>query len=306
MRISSEDIKSRASGAALLRYAPDIVSLGLIVAIAWALARLTWLAVPTADGASRVAAPASVVTAAAPGRTSAVELADKVAAMHLFGQANVAARGDEPVNAPETNLNLTLHGIIAADDPDESRAIIAAGSGSGTAKSYRIGASVPGGATIHGIYADRVILSRNGHLETLKLPRESDSGGSRIVRVAPTPSVAARSSIRPSGRPHPVSPRHVPPRLRHIKALGQMVRAQRAVVNGKLVGYKLYPGSNPAAFLSSGLKPGDVVTEVNGQPLSNPASLMALMAKTGGGKPVSLTVKRDGQTRQIKVSLPSH
>lgn len=302
-RISGEELKSRASGSALVRRAPDVACLGLIVAIAYVLARLTWLAVPVPDTAALTAAPVTA-PATAPGQTDTLALANQVAAMHLFGRANAPAPTGAAVNAPETNLNVTLHGIIAADDPERSRAIIAAGSGrGGNAKSYRVGANIPGGASIHGIYADRVILSRNGHLEALKLPRESEGGGSGVVRVPPQTTPQPRVQRTTPSRVEAINQRS--PRLhRATAAFGQLVRAQRATVNGKLVGYKLYPGSNPAAFLGAGLEPGDIVTEVNGKPVSNPANLMALMGKGKSDKPVSLTVKRDGQTRHISISAP--
>lgn len=301
-RISGEGLKTRASGSALVRRAPDAACLGLIIAIAYVLARLTWLAFPAPDNAALAAAPVTT-TAVASSQTDTLEQANQVAAMHLFGRANAPAPTGQAVNAPETNLNVTLHGIIAADDPDQSRALIAAGSGrGGDAKSYRVGANIPGGASIHGIYADRVILSRNGHLEALKLPRngESDSG---IVRVPPH-AETAQPVQRPA--PPPLRSRRQPSsRLQHATAaLGQLVRAQRTTVNGKLVGYKLYPASNPAAFLSTGLEPGDLVTEVNGKPVSNPANLMALMGKGKSNKPLQLTVKRNGRTRHISISVP--
>ncbi|HET6654679.1 MAG TPA: type II secretion system protein GspC [Gammaproteobacteria bacterium] len=300
-RISGEELKSRASGSALARRAPDIVGLALMIAIAYVLARLTWLAVPAPNDTALAAAPVAA-SAATPGEADTLELANKVAAMHLFGRANAPAPTGEAVNAPETNLNVTLHGIIAADDPERSRAIIAAGSGrGGDAKSYRVGADIPGGASIHGIFADRVILSRNGHLEALKLPRESE-GGSGVVRVPPQNTAPPQAQRRAP----PVQFRREPSsRLQHATmALGQLVQAQRAMVNGKLIGYKLYPGSNPAAFLGAGLEPGDLVTAVNGKPVSNPANLMMLMGKGTSDKPIELTVKRDGRTRHVRISVP--
>lgn len=296
-RISGDDIKTRVDAAWLVQRAPDAACLGLIIAIAWVLAQLTWLAVPSPDQPGAAALPQPpVAVAATPGQVDTLQLADRVASMHLFGRAAAPVAGGEPVNAPETNLNVTLHGIIAASDPDESRAIISAGSGANDSKSYRIGASIPGGASIHGIYADRVILSRNGRLEALKLPQTDENHGS-IRRV---PQQAPQAT-----QPQPVQERRVPPRLRHsVAAMGHLLRAQRAVVNGKLVGYRVYPASNPAEFIAAGLQPGDVIKAVNGKSLSNPANLMALMGHYKAGEPIHLTVERNGQTKQIQVSAP--
>ncbi len=295
--ISGTDLGSAANASAIKRLAPPIACLGIIIALAYVLARLTWLLYPAPDQ-SHAPVPSSSAPVVAANGTDPVALADRVAAAHLFGRANAPAK---PVHAPETNLNVTLHGIIAATDPDASRAIISAGSGSSDTKSYAIGADVPGGASIHDIYANRVILSRHGRLETLKLPQSKSSNGSGIARAPSAHPQPPPSSKKPAG--HPV--RRPPPRLHHAKAaLGHLVRAQRAKVDGKVVGYKVYPGANAAAFLAAGLKPGDVVTAVNGQSLDNAAGLMSLMKQAKSGKSVKLTVKRNGKTRHLTVSLP--
>lgn len=281
---------------------PEIASLALIVAIAYVAARLTWLAVPAATGAiAAMAAGTSIAAVApAPGGDSVAETAARVASLHLFGRAAPAnAPSDKAINAPETNLNITLHGIIAASDSDESRALIVAGNGHGAGKSYRIGARIPGGAAIHGIYPDRVILDRNGRLETLKLPKSDNSGTSHVTR-APARTAPPRPPRQARARPEPRRPRP----SRGPGRFSAFIRTQRAVVDGKVVGYRVYPGTNPATFIGSGLQPGDIVEAVDGRPLSSPSSLMSLMKKLKGDRPIKLKVERDGQTRQVTVSVP--
>ena len=53
----------------------------------------------------------------------------------------------------------------------------------------------------------------------------------------------------------------------------------------------------------AGLKPGDVVTAVNGEPLLNPQRLSDQIEQNSYGKPIELTVERDHQTR--KLTLPA-
>jgi len=60
-----------------------------------------------------------------------------------------------------------LAGTIATEDPKRGVAIISDG---GPAKVYSVGDNV-GGATLHSVYLDHVILDRGGVLETLLLPR---------------------------------------------------------------------------------------------------------------------------------------
>lgn len=289
----------RLDGGAIMVWLPQAAAVGIVIAIAYVLARLTWLAVPQ-PAPSAAAVPAAAVTAA-PTAAGAAEIAARIASMHLFGRADTPVAENAGINAPETNLNVTLRGIIAANDPDDSWALIATGNGQGDEKSYRTGARIPGGAVVRGIYADRVLLDRNGHLEALRLPK-SEAGSGGITRhfttaqtSAPPPAPAPRSAImqRAAGRGG-----------RGLTTLNSFIRAEPAMADGRLTGYRVYPGSNPAAFLATGLRPGDVVEAVNGKPLSDPRNLMALMAAKRAGGSAKLTVMRDGQTQQVTVSLP--
>ena len=88
-----------------------------------------------------------------------------VAAQFRLGGAPPPPQDLEDV--PETQLNLKLKGTIAASVDQESMAIIA--EGNGDEKVYEIGDAIPGGASIHAIRLDRVILERAGRLEELRL-----------------------------------------------------------------------------------------------------------------------------------------
>jgi serine protease Do len=60
------------------------------------------------------------------------------------------------------------------------------------------------------------------------------------------------------------------------------------------------PGG-PAA--KSGLKPGDVVRKFNGRTVSDSSELLAMVASTNPGTPVTLEVLRNGQTEAVNVTL---
>ena len=53
----------------------------------------------------------------------------------------------------------------------------------------------------------------------------------------------------------------------------------------------------------AGLKPGDVITAVNGKAVHSVDQFVGTIATYAPGKTVTLTVKRDGQTQQFKVTL---
>ena len=60
------------------------------------------------------------------------------------------------------------------------------------------------------------------------------------------------------------------------------------------------PGS-PAA--QAGLEPGDLITAVNGQKVTSTDAFIAKVSQDDPGQTITLTIKRDGQIKQIKVKL---
>ena len=117
----------------------------------------------------RVSKPVS--TAAVTAAPSAQVLAKQIANWHLFGHAQSVQLTSAPTVAPETKLNLVLSGVIAYHRQKDAVAIIANGV-KAAEKSYGIGDSLPGGASLKEIYGDRVIIEHRGRVETLTLHRK--------------------------------------------------------------------------------------------------------------------------------------
>lgn len=120
---------------------------------------------------------------------------NQIVAAHLFGRPE---KKKEPVQkvAPKTRLNLALTGVIASSDPKYARAIIA--SGSKPAKSYGIGDTLDkSDVKLHSIEADKVLLERNGKLESLAMVRNQLRG----VGNAKTTSTTTKKVNQPAPQP---------------------------------------------------------------------------------------------------------
>ena len=113
--------------------------------------------------------PQPLVAASLP-RTarSGVDIQTVVSA-HLFGVAVADPSVQDPENAPQSSANLLLAGTIATQDPKRGVAIIS--DAGGPSKVYSVGERI-GGASLHSVYLDHVILDRGGALETLLMPRQ--------------------------------------------------------------------------------------------------------------------------------------
>jgi putative serine protease PepD len=104
------------------------------------------------------------------------------------------------------------------------------------------------------------------------------------------------------------------------------VRVANTLISGKkvdhgYVGVSLAPSSEGGAKIASqgtsneaaiapnspasraGLEPGDLITAVDGQTITSTEAFIAKVAQDHAGQTITLTVKRDGQTKQIKVTL---
>lgn len=274
----------RAGGIAPLvtAHGPMVVSGVLVIAIAAQLAAVVWKVLAPAPSMG-AAAPS-----AAPGPAQGVNVAGIVNA-HLFGTALTPATGD-PANAPATSLNLVLAGTIAGADPKSGWAII--GETAQSARVYATGASLPGGANLREVHADRVILDRGGRLESLPLPRLSGGAGPVQVGYAPPRPAAAEPSLADNIRQFVAQ---------DPQAVSEILRPQPVFAGGQQRGYRVYPGRNRAQFAKLGLMPGDLVTAVNGAPLDDPNRGLETLRGVGAGSPVVLTVERNGQTQQVTV-----
>lgn len=94
--------------------------------------------------------------------------ASAIASSYLFGRLSddqsLAGRPD----FPSTNMQLLLRGAFTSTNPERGSAIIEGPDGK--TRSYRVGNRLYGQAELRQVYADRVVLSRNGALETLQFP----------------------------------------------------------------------------------------------------------------------------------------
>src|ERR1700687_85716 len=172
---------------------PRLVSLGLAALIAVELARIAISLL----GGGPVKSPQPVLSSPTPRAQHAGVDIQGVVSAHLFGVAAPDPTTEDPANAPQSTANLVLAGTIATQDPKRGVAIISDG---GPSKVYSVGDNV-GGATLHSVYLDHVVLDRGGQLETWLLPRLLGPGmlGPPVVRRpggSDARTVAAVDNIR--------------------------------------------------------------------------------------------------------------
>jgi general secretion pathway protein C len=109
-------------------------------------------------------------------------------------QATVATE-----NLPETNLRLSLRGVLAADGDFPGSALIE--DDKGKTDVYLVGDELPGGARLRTVFPTRVVIERSGKLENLYFPDTEDRSGLSVATSDEPPRPAAQPQPAPSAAP---------------------------------------------------------------------------------------------------------
>jgi general secretion pathway protein C len=282
--------------AALNRHLPPAVTAILVLTIAYQLAALTWALVPgsTETGVIPIASvPGASTAAASSGNANFASLASA----HLFGEApKTDGRPVVPVDvvdAPDTTLSLSLTGILATDE-DESGGKVIIASNRGQERSYTVGQEIDNanGATLHSVYADRVLLNRGDRLETLRLPKEP-TGGTTAGRPSTSFLPPASAPVQNDSLRNVIS--------QNASRLTDIIRLAPHVQEGQVVGFRVTPGRDRETFEALGLQSGDVVTDINGTVLDDPSSGLQVFESLGEATMANVTVLREGVPQVIVI-----
>ncbi|MGH8201562.1 MAG: type II secretion system protein GspC, partial [Steroidobacteraceae bacterium] len=204
---------------------------------------------------------------------------------HLFGVAPVAAGNG--ANAPQTSMPLVLTGVIAANDPRDGLAIL--GPSVAATKVYAVGDNIPGGARLHSVLSDHVLLERDGHLEALALPHQlAGNSAPPSISAAPTAPVLDRMRELVSRDPG---------------IIADIMRPEPVFAGGKQQGFRVYPGRDREAFVRLGLRPGDLVTAIDGTPLDDPSRAEQILSTLGASGEAHVTILRNGQQPNLTLDL---
>ena len=267
------------------RVLANLLLAGLVIYLAWVLAQTTWL---IAWDERTV----SVASSSADGSltTATSRRLQPMAAHHFFGQPPEGARVAEVVrrSAPETRLNLRLEGVLVAERPEDSGAIVAGSNG--VTEHYRVGDVLPGNAELSEVEPGRVLIRRNGQYESLTFDDEVPAGLVEDVEEAPVASSSeqflseAREQLDSQGAaalaPYGLSP---------------------AGDDGSS-GY-VYDGSN-AMLNAVSLRAGDVITAVNGQRLGDLEQDKALLENWRSEPQLEIEIERDGSILTVSYAIP--
>jgi general secretion pathway protein C len=277
------------------KYLHKVMVALLTLLVASQAADLTWRLIPVPESVAKPPRP----TQQAPMKQSrggdAENGLETVANLHLFGKAGVKPVTKIEAKAPETRLNLTLHGVFVDEDPKRGAAII--GTSGSTQKYYKIGATVMNDVTLQGVFADRVVLLRKGQSEVLRFPK-----------VPTTASLAPNKRGRPDSSRKRAGDSQALDGYREVfqkepMKIFEHVRFVPVRSRDGLKGYRVLPQKNRELYNQLGIRPSDLVTAVNGVSLSNDQEAMKLMQTLKDASTLQVDIMRNGQPQSLSFNL---
>jgi general secretion pathway protein C len=85
--------------------------------------------------------------------------------------------------------------------------------------------------------------------------------------------------------------------------ISDVLRPQPVFADGKLHGYRVYPGRDARAFAALGLRNGDLVLAVNGTALDDPTRGNDIFSSLSNSDQARVTVMRNGQQQDITLNM---
>ncbi|MEL6322990.1 MAG: type II secretion system protein N, partial [Pseudomonadota bacterium] len=216
---------------------------------------------------------------------------------------------DDVLNAPETKLNLTLTGMRAtsADGRAGSAYIVTP---TGEQVLVQVGSEIIDGVLLEGVFSDRVAIRSRGDLESLRMrdgveplvltPVRPDDGPQTVAVLDASNADAASARAgqrRPAGPPDPV--------VADLSSARQLLSAVRLspVREGNTVrGFQISASGDVSTLLDYGLRPGDVLTAVNGRSLSG-QNLQQLQALFQQARQLELRLEREDEEVVVSITL---
>jgi|AntDeeMetagen681_2_1112603.scaffolds.fasta_scaffold00003_203 general secretion pathway protein C len=187
--------------------------------------------------------------------------------------------------APETGLTLMLHGVFLATREKASSAILSENGGS--AELYRVGDELPGNAELIAVESQRILLKRNGEVESLSFEDEGTAFGK--VASSRQRSEDSEAFLQQASEALENNPEEA------IASAGFRPRDDGP-------GY-VYDGTNEQ-LSEMNLQPGDVIISVNGRELGNVEEDRERLEQWMSSGTLQLEIERGGTRFSFTVPVP--
>ena len=181
-----------------------------------------------------------------------------------------------------TSLALTVYGIRLNEGSGQGSAIVAGPDG--VQNSFAVGEEILPGVVLKAVAFDHITIDRGGAEEQVFLDQ------SQPAPAAPAPGLDGSPPQAVAGIDNPTA-----------EGLRRDIGLSPRLQNGRVTGLILT--AKGPTFHNAGFQPGDIITQIDGQPVGSVGDLQALQGKIVPGARISLTVERGASPATINLTL---
>ncbi|NML11205.1 PDZ domain-containing protein [Sphingobium sp. AR-3-1] len=185
-----------------------------------------------------------------------------------------------------TSLALTLYGVRVNEGSGLGSAIIAAPDG--VQNSFAVGDEIMPGVVLKAVTFDHVTIDRGGAEEQIFIDQSTPAPE---AEPAPTQGAGWQSAAPPP----PAAPGAGP----SVDSLKRDIGFAPRIQNGRVTGVAVM--AKGPAFAAAGFRPGDIISQINGQPIGSAGDLQALQNQIAPGARLSLTVERGAAVASVNI-----
>ena len=222
---------------------------------------------------------------------------------NLFDIKKTTSRAPEPEEIKDlepTELKLRLWGTVYGTSDGSSYAVIE-DLKARSQNLYRRGDTVQD-ATVKMILREKVILRVNDKDEILEMEK-MQTASSSSERPAFRPSAPPSREAAPRTQKISVERSQIDEALANVNDLMQQVRIMPHFDNGQPDGFRLSGIKTNSLVRKMGLRNGDIITGVNGEPIQTMDDALGFYKQLSGASNVSVQMKRRGRERTIEYSI---
>jgi general secretion pathway protein C len=192
--------------------------------------------------------------------------------------------------------DLALKGCIVAKRESESVAVLTSG---GRTRVVAVGETAFGGRLL-AVAFGTATLDFDGQSVKVRLA----SAAAPAARPAPAAQADAAPVFDPETPPRKMARADVDHRLTlEMNRILSETALAPVMDGGRVVGVALSKVAQGSLLTEAGLRPGDVLTEINGTKIDGLATLMGLYARLQGEKELDAVVLRGGRSISLRVTL---
>ena len=303
---------------------------GLIVLLVlWSLSSASQLVWIPFRASAIEAAPGMALnppTPSAPSQTTVIDISPVIGS-GLFGGSPDVLSGEEDAasatvnregierDARETRLALTLTGIVASTEDGTGNAVIRSGA---KEQVYAVGDALPasGQVVLAKVMPQQVVIDNNGTYELIKLyegpmiaiptrPASTSTASVSTPRISPVNTSAVDADADDAADRSALANQYRQQLYDNPETLASAVSVSPVQEGGQIVGYRIAPGKDRAAFDTFGFQQGDIVTAVNGLALSDVSNSIRLYEMMKEATEATFDIQREGGNVTLSVDLSS-